>query len=158
MKLFGPESRSCFVEVYTDWSTWADKGVTELTGDGIDSEAVKVEPFAVAGELTVESSAVAVEFSRGAMSGKGLSLSETVKSTWDCSSFSCLFIFRVLSSIFGNKDSKPLDFIFLLWFLDLLPLRLFYRECLSLRWRLHIWIWNHISNLNQPSRHLHVQS
>ena len=43
--------------------------VIKLSGDGINSEGIKVESYAVARKLTVESS------------GTGLSLSETVKST-----------------------------------------------------------------------------
>ena len=64
--------------------------VIKLSGDGINSVGIKVESYAVARKLTVESS------------GTGLSLSETMKSTWDCSSSNCSFAFRVSSSIFGN--------------------------------------------------------
>ena len=94
--------------VYTNWKTQVDKDVIRFSGDGIDSEGIEAESFSFEGELTVESSA-AVTFSSEAMSGTGLSFSETVNWTWDCSSFNCWFIFRVSSSIYENKDSnKPL--------------------------------------------------
>ena len=94
--------------VYTNWKTQVDKDIIRFSGDGIDSEGIELDSFSFEGELTVESSAV-VTFSREAMSGTGLSFSETVNWTSDCSSFNCWFIFRVSSSIYENKDSnKPL--------------------------------------------------
>ena len=81
VKFSGRESCSCFVGDYTDWSTRVNKGVAKLAGDGIDSEIIKVQSFAVACELIVESSAVAAEFSREEMLRTGLSLSKTVKYT-----------------------------------------------------------------------------
>ena len=94
--------------VCTNWKTQVDKDVIRFSGDGIDSEDIEVESFSFEGELKVKSSA-AVAFSREAMSGTGLSFSETVNWTWNCPPFNCWFIFRVSSSIYENKGSnKPL--------------------------------------------------